>query len=71
MSQNDPVEVSAPARRSETVIVVLVRGLMRGLVAFIGVSLAVVGTPLMMVGVGIPLWAVGMALLLMAVDGDW
>lgn len=66
MSQNDPVEVSVPARRTQAVIVLLVRGL----VAFIGASLAVAGAPLMMVGVGIPLWAIGMALLLAAVDGD-
>lgn len=65
--EHNPVEVGAPAGRSETVIVLLVRGLM----AITGMSLAAVGAPLMMVGVGIPLLMVGFGLLFVAIDDDW
>lgn len=39
--------------------------------AFVGVSLAALGAPLVMFGVGIPLLALGMGLFLVAVDDNW
>lgn len=45
--------------------------LMRALMALIGVSIAAIAAPLMMVGIGIPLFMLGMSMLLVAIDGDW